>query len=161
MKLPQILTVIMIGCFASSSVLSAVENSTARFNEVWSLDLANAIPPEMEKEAFRRTGNIGTIPCADGRAYISEGGNMQGGWSMATLVCHRNRDKNSAHWVIHLPKYPAELVNSRRLIGVDCSFAGNGWRCKKRVKMQSPIDPGIRQETQREDPDAFSYIKIL
>lgn len=161
MKLQLILPASLIIGLATSAAFSAVANSTARFSEVWSLDLSDAIPTEMGKAAFEQTGNVGSIPCADGRAYLSAGGNMQGGWSVATLVCHRNRDKNSAHWVIQLPKYPVGWVDPHSLIGVDCSFAGSGWRCKKRVRMKSPIDPGIQPGTQRDDPDAFNYIRIL
>lgn len=161
MKLRQILQAVLVASFVSSPALAAVANSSARFTEVWSLDLSGALPPEEDKAAFRQTGNVGSIPCADGRAYFSEGGNMQGGWSMASFVCHRNRDRNSAHWVIYLPRYPSDMFDRQRLLGIDCSFAGDGWRCRKRIRMQSPIEPTFRRGGPKEDPDAFNYIRIL
>lgn len=161
MTIRQVLATFLIAGFVSCTAQAAVANSTARFTEVWSLDLSGALPDEQGKAAFRQTGNVGSVPCAEGRVYISEGGNMQGGWSMASFVCHRNRDKNSAHWIIHLPRYPSEMFDPQRRVGIDCSFAGNGWRCNKRVRMQSPFDPDFQRGTQRDDPDAFNYIRIF
>ena len=138
-------------------------NSTAPFSEVWSLDLANALPKELESAAFAATGNVGSIPCAQGVAYFSEGGNMHGGWSAASFVCHRNRAKNSALWVIYIPQYTDQGrdFGEGRVVGVDCTLAGGGWRCRKRSKMISPIGPTLRMDRRKQDDDAVNYIRVL
>lgn len=151
---------IFLGCLVPSVAPAAVSNSSAILTSAWSLDLADALPQELEKAAFAQTGNVGTIPCAHGRLYMSEGGNIHGGWSVASAVCHRNASRNAAHWVIHMPQYPGSFVDERRVVGIDCSLSGSAWRCKKRVKMRSPVGLDVRPNSQKEDADALNYIKI-
>lgn len=140
--------------------LAAATNTSGRFSEVWSLDLAGALPKDMEKAAFAKTQNVGSVPCSNGIAYFSEGGDANGGRSIASFVCHRNNDRNSALWVIYLPEYPSAFFDERRMVGIDCTLAGDGWRCKKRVKMISPFDERIDPQRKRPNADATKYIRI-
>ena len=118
------------------------------------------MPKEMEKAAFAKTQNVGSVPCANGIAYYSEGGDANGGRSIASFVCHRSNDKNSALWVIYIPEYPSAFVDERRMVGIDCNLAGDGWRCKKRVKMISPFEERIDPQRKRPNADAAKYIRI-
>ncbi len=140
--------------------LAAASNTSGRFSEVWSLDLAGALPKDMEKAAFAKTQNVGSVPCSNGIAYFSEGGDANGGRSIASFVCHRNNDKNSALWVIYIPEYPSAFSDERRTVGIDCAFTGDGWRCKKRVKMISPFSETIDLQRKRPNAEAARYIRI-
>jgi hypothetical protein len=140
--------------------LAAASNTSARFSEVWSLDLSGALPNDMQKAAFAKTQNVGSVPCSNGVAYFSEGGDANGGRSIASFVCHRNNDKSGALWVIYIPEYPSAFFDERRMVGIDCTFAGDGWRCKKRVKMISPFDNPIDLQRKRPNAEAARYIRI-
>lgn len=150
-------------------VNAGVSNTSAGFSNVIARDLFDLLPvPDNLEFMFG-------VKCRNGTVYASEGGNVSGGWSVATAVCHRGKDKNSALWVLRIPQmtsypegrgYVYTMVTRDGLavpgtVGLDCAFTNNGWSCKKIVETEGLIFILTKDKNIQQNDSAFEYTKVI
>jgi hypothetical protein len=153
---------------------SSASSMTTNLYSVISMELFANVPFPTKIERMHE------VKCRNGIAYISKKDNAQSEQWMATAVCRKNGNTNSASWVIHVPeateptaargKYEwfhtkmDDPINSGLIrpgtIGLDCNFLNAGWSCKETFEAQAYIAIIVKNNF-RKNNSVIKYMKFL
>lgn len=158
--------------FSAHTAHAGVSNTSASFTDVITRDLFDVVPFPDNRDYMHG------VKCRNGIVYASEGSSGQTGWSLATGVCHRGKDKNSAFWVLHIPQmtnYPEENGKGNiytmvthdggyarpGTVGLDCIFTRDGWSCKKIIETKGLIFILTKDKNYQLDDSAYDYSRVM
>lgn len=151
-------------------VQAGVSNTSANFSYAIARDLFDVLPFPENMEFMHQ------VKCRNGVIYASEGSSGGTGWSVATAVCQRGKDKNSAIWVLHVPEmtsYAEGRGNTYTMVkhdggyvrpgtvGLDCTFISDGWSCKKTIETEGLIFIITRDKNYQLNDSAYDYAKVI
>lgn len=163
------LLLLALSCTANT-VYAGVSNTSASFSNVIARDLFDVLPFPDNMEFMHG------VKCRNGTVYASEGSSGRTGWSLATAVCHRGKNKNSASWVLHIPDMNTYLEGKSNIytmvthdggyakpgtVGVDCQFTSDGWSCKKVFETKGLIFIITNDKNYQLDESAYDYSKVI
>ena len=119
----------------------------------------------------------GRIPCSDAVLNTSEGASLYYAFSETVIVCQRNSNKASAHWLIHTHEGGIGLVaeehsfgaDSQNIVASDCAFVGVsgrsgsqdfGWECTAYMTLTQPFRVQFPKGSKLDESEGSTSVSI-